>query len=126
MIPWLGFERRWRDAVLAAVIPADGAPGVGALEPAEIEAFWPAFRAHAPPLVRAGLRLAVWAVSLAPPLVVGAGRTFAALGRDDQERVLVAFRSSRVYLVRQLAVALVAVACLAYGTVPRLRAGVSR
>ena len=125
MIPWLGFERRWRDSIVAAAIPGDVEDAVGAPTPEELAAFWPELERAAPPILRFGFRLAVWLFALAAPFVLGRLRTFPALERDEQDALLTRIHAGP-YLARQLVRAVVLVAAFAWGTVPRLRAGLDR
>lgn len=113
---WFGPERRLRDAVLGAMIPAHGGrPGLG---DRSMDAFWTTFAAAAPPLLRIGLRAAVWAVGLRALL---GGRPFRWRDAAGRQAVLAALDGSRWYLVRQLANTLKVVACFAYGADPALR-----
>lgn len=119
---WLSFERRWRDALLAAMLPRlrpDGLPGL-----AEVDArdFWPRFHAAAPPALRAGLRAAVWLLTFAPLFLAGRPRTFAALAPRDRDRLLRRAARHRSYVLRQAVLALKVVASFAYFEDERVRA----
>lgn len=125
MIPWTRFERRWRDALMAAVLPpaADGSlPGLGDLD---LDGFWRELRAAAPPVLRAGLRASVWALALAP-LLLGRRRTFLGLSADERDALLARAAGSRSYLLRQMALTLKTLACFAYFRDPAARAAVAR
>lgn len=111
VLPWLPFERRWRDALVAAVLPV----------PVGASGFWEAFAAAAPPELRLGLRAAVWILALSPPWLLGRWRTFGALGPDDRDRLLTLAAGHRRYLVRQLVELLKLVACLRAFEDPALR-----
>jgi hypothetical protein len=114
-------ERRWRDALLAAMIPAGDCaapPGLGELD---TERFWREAQRTAPPLLRFALRLAVWALTWLPLLIVGRARRFGALSPADQDRLLVRVSSSRSYLLRQLVQTLRVMACFAYFRAPEVR-----
>jgi hypothetical protein len=92
---------------------------VGALD---LDGFWPAFRAAAPPLLRAGLRAAVWTLTLAGPLwFAGRFARFHRLDADARELVLQRAAGSRSYLARQLVNALKVVACFAWCADPGAR-----
>lgn len=113
-LPWTGAERRWRNALCAAVVPPpdDGLlPGLGALP---TDDFWREVEHAAPLLLRIGLRGAVLAISLCPPIVVGRLATFDHLPRHEQERVVERLAGSRFFLVRQLPTTLKLMACFAY------------
>jgi hypothetical protein len=112
-IPWTPWERRWRDVLCAAMVPAASAdlPGLDSVDTAE---FWREYERHAPELLRLGFRASVWALSLAPPLVLGKPTTFAGLASDDRDRLLDEVSSSRFYLVRQLPMTVKLLSCFAY------------
>jgi hypothetical protein len=59
VIRWASFERRWRDELCAAMIPAGGAdtPGYATVP---TDQFWDRFAATAAPTFQLGLRAAVW------------------------------------------------------------------
>ncbi len=121
---WTAAERRWRDALCAALIPPGRAlPGIAAVDTAP---FWAEWERAAPPLLRFGARVAVWALTFAPLVVVGAPRLFPRLPRAAQERVLARAASSPSYLVRQLVVTLKLLACFAYLRDPSVRAALER
>jgi hypothetical protein len=124
VIPWLGFERRWRDALIAAALPGHGPlPGAGGVD---LAPFWRELAAVAPPLLRFGLRASVWALALSPPWLLGRWRTFAGLSDDDRDRLLVRALHHRRYLVRQMALTLKTLACFGYFRDPAARAAVLR
>lgn len=56
-----GFEQRWCERLLQAVIP-----GPNGLASIDLTAFWVRFQAAAPPHLRLGLRVATWGLSFAP------------------------------------------------------------
>jgi len=122
VIHWTAFERRWRDALLAAVIPAPPdaeRPGLGALD---LASFWQSFAKAAPPLLGLGLRVAVWVLTLAPLFLLGKLRLFPSLAEPQKDRLLCRALGSRLYLLRQLVVSLKAVASFAYFSDPAVRA----
>ena len=113
-IQWTALERRWRDALCAAMIPrADGGalPGVDAID---TSAFWDEVDRAAPELLRFGFRASVWALSLSPLVLIGKPTTFAHLAPADRDRVLGKVAGSRLYLVRQLPLTVKLMACFAY------------
>jgi hypothetical protein len=141
MNSWTGLEQRWRDTLLAAMIPsarrepvvgtANGelsargshaaAPELPGLAELNLEPFWSELERCAPPLLRLGLRVAVWALTWAPLLLLGRARTFGGLRRTDQDRLIDRATRSRWALLRQLALTLKVVACLAYFRDPAAR-----
>lgn len=124
-MPWLGFEQRWRDELCAAVIPRvdpAGLPGFGELDTDE---FWSRFSSAAPADVRGVLRLAVWVLTLAPPLLVHQPRTFRHLSSDLRGKHLDAALRHRFWAIRELAGLVKLVACLAYFGDPAVRVRVS-
>lgn len=103
--PWLPFERRWREALLVAALPPLAAHAR--------DGFWERVAEAAPPIARLGVRVAVWALTLSPPLLIGRWRTFGALNDDERDLVLVRAASHRWYPVRQLADLVKLMACFA-------------
>lgn len=108
---WLGFERRWCDALFGAMIPASaGRPGVCDLD---LAAFWAQYEESAPPLAKLGLRAAVWLLTLLP-IVFGHLRPFTSLDPAQRDAFLVEASVSPFYLVRQLVMAVKTFAAFAY------------
>jgi hypothetical protein len=120
---WTPTERRWRDELLAALVPASPPlPGLGAVA---LDDFWPAFDAAAAPLLLLGLRAAVFVLAvLAPLILLGRWRLFSSLAPEERDRLLVRAVESRSYLLRQMVTTLKAVACFAYLRDPRVRAAI--
>ncbi|MBI4706238.1 MAG: hypothetical protein HY744_34510 [Deltaproteobacteria bacterium] len=133
MIPWTSVERRWRDALLAAMIPPAAAlaapaaqppaaaalPGLGELD---LVPFWTAYERCAPPLLRLGVRVAVWVLSLAPILVLAVPCLFTQLEPEERDRMLERAARSDWYVLRQMVVTLKLLACFAYFREPAVRA----
>ncbi|MCK6549094.1 hypothetical protein L6R52_24840 [Myxococcota bacterium] len=120
MIPWARFERRWLEALLAAMIPPSAArPGLAALD---LDQFLDALFTAAPPLLRFGVRAATWALTLGPPVFLGRISTFGGLSEEERDRMLVRVATSRSYLARQLAITLKLVASFGYLRAPEVRA----
>ena len=109
---WLPFEARWRDELLAAIVPPGRASGGYAS--VDSEAFWARLGATAPPLLALGLRASVWAMTLGPPLIIGVARTFGGLAPEDRQRYLEALDQHPVAAVRQLPMLLKTMGCFAY------------
>ena len=124
-IPWTPWERRWRDALCAAMVPAATStlPGLDSVDTAE---FWREYERHAPELLRLGFRASVWALSLAPAVVLGKPTTFARLTTEDRDRLLEEVSASRFYLVRQLPMTVKLLSCFAYLRDDDVRARVSQ
>lgn len=113
-------ERRWRDALLAAMIPGAGdLPPLGELD---LAPFWAIVKDTSPPLARFGLRAAVWTLTWLPLFYLGKPLPFHRLRAGDRDRFLLMAAHSRWYLVRQLAATIKVFACLAYLRDPRVRA----
>jgi hypothetical protein len=86
-------------------------PGLAAVDTAE---FWREYEARAPDLLRFGFRASVWALSLAPPLLLGRVRTFEGLSPAERDELLDKVSRSRSYLIRQLPLTVKLMACFAY------------
>lgn len=117
---WFGFERRWRDAIFAALYPSTARrPGLdrGSLEP-----FFAAFLQAAPPLVALGLRASVWLVALLPPLLLVRPCSFAGLSAERRDALLARAAASDAYLLRQVLATLKLVGGLALAADPDARA----
>lgn len=120
-MPWLGFERRWRDELCAAVVPRVGPAGLPGLGELDMDEFWSRFSAAAPADVRRSLRLAVWVLTLSPPLLIGGSRTFGHLSSERRGEHLDAAFRHRCWVLRELAGLVKLVACLAYFADPAVR-----
>lgn len=114
---WSSWERRWRDALLEAMIP--GGHGLPPLTSLELGGFWREYQATAPPLVRFGLRASVWLLTWLP---LGKLRPFHRLPAAARDRWLNRAARSRFYLLRQLVMTVKMIACLAYLTDGDVRA----
>lgn len=103
-------ENRWRDALLAALLPAPGGglPGLGQLD---LSTFWPRFEAAAPAHLRLGLRLAVWGAAVLAPLLLYR-RTLPGLSETERDAVLQ--RAATWPLLGPLLDLAKVVACMAY------------
>jgi len=122
MRSWTRLERRWRDALLGALIPGAAPGALPSLAQLDTTAFWDEVGGAAPPLLRFGLRVSVWGLTLAPLVMGGRRRLFPGLERAEQDAVLRRAAGSRSFLVRQLVVTLKAMACFAYFREERARA----
>jgi hypothetical protein len=115
---WLGFERRWRDDLSAAILPASGLlPGI---EQVDTEPTWQRLLDSAPAAFLVAIRAAVWLLTLCPPFVVGRPALFGRLRAEDQDLVLTRAQASRWTAVRLLTTALRISALLCYFTDPMI------
>ena len=114
MIPWTPLERRWRDQLLAAMVPAPDNAELPGLDAIDTESFWEEYHRAAPALLRFGFRFSVSALSLLPPLVIARPATFARLGTVDRDRFLSKVSQSRLFFLRQLSLTVKLMACFAY------------
>ncbi len=115
---WLGFERRWRDELSAAILPGTGRlPGI---EQVDTEPTWQRLLDSAPAAFLMAVRAAVWLLTLCPPFVVGKPALFGRLRAEDQDLVLARAQASRWPAVRLLTSALRVSALLCYFTDPMI------
>jgi hypothetical protein len=129
-LPYLAFERRFRDATVRAVLPASADGRFLGLSAVDLGAFWVRFEQAAPLLLRLGLRLAVWELALLPLLgQVRDGlrgpwrrstwprllrpRLLADLSDDDKDALLGTCSHSWSYTLRQSLVVVRLAACFA-------------
>ncbi|MBW1880539.1 MAG: hypothetical protein JRI25_03980 [Deltaproteobacteria bacterium] len=113
-LPWLPMEQRWRDCLLAAVLPPDPATGRAGIGDLDLREFWEQLQRVAPPLIQLGLRAAVWVLTWSPVFLLGRLRSFGGLSPEERDTLLVRAAGSRWYLLRQLADLLKLMACFAY------------
>lgn len=115
------FERRWAAAVMGGFAPPGGeglAPTAGEVDWAEsVERFLERANVKGRLGVRLGLLIAV----TAPLWLWGRVRSAASLPGEERARLLDALLSHRVYAVRELALLLKLVACMALFRVPAMR-----
>jgi hypothetical protein len=115
---WLGFERRWRDELSAAILPGSGRlPGIGQID---TEPTWQRLHDSAPGAFLVAIRAAVWLLTLCPPFVVGSPALFGRLRAEEQDLVLARAQASRWPVVRLLTSALRVSALLCYFTDPTI------
>jgi hypothetical protein len=124
VIPWTRLERRWCEALLAAVIPDfPPLPGLGTIA---LEPFWQIFDDAAAPLLTFGLRASTVVFCLfGPLLLLGKPCLFTSLSSDERDEMLVRAARSNRYLIRQMATTLKAMACFAYLRDPAVRIAVA-
>lgn len=114
---WTRMERRWAEALLEAIVPAE-APG-GGLQTVGTRGAWGRLMARAPRQLRWGMRGAVWGAQLWA--LVGERRPFHRLGPEAQQRWVAEAVSSRWFGVRQIVLTLKMLACFVYFEDPRVR-----
>ncbi len=115
----LPIERRWRDALLDALLPAPGS-GLPAMAEVDRRAFWPRFDRTAPLHLRAGFRLATAVLAGLAPRLLGHRGTLAGLdaaARDDVVR-----RAAHAPVLSELVLVAKLVACFAYFDDPAVQA----
>lgn len=120
--PWSATERAWAEAVFVALFPepprSQLPAGASSLAVAgEVVALLDGV----PVRQAIGVRLALWMVALAPPWVLGTFATIATLDVAQRERLVAELLASRVYVVRQLTLALKAMGALAFARAPAVR-----
>ncbi len=116
-----GFERRWADALLEAIVPG-GEGGLPAFAEVDRTGFWQAFEQAAPPAIGAGLRAMVYTLTFLPVTDRRFRRPFFALQPEQRAEFIAAAASDRRYPVRQALVTLKTLGCLAYFDDPAVRA----
>lgn len=112
-------EARWRDALLAAIVPAPGR-GLPALAALDLAAFWSRFERAAPLHLQLGLRVATVLLAAVLPWMLGYFRALPAL--DDDAREAVVTRAARLPGLSALLEVAKLVACLAYFSDPGVQA----
>ncbi len=110
-------EMAWALDAFEAIFP--GPQGIGTMN---VREYIQATFARIPLEPVIGLRLAIWIVALAPLFVLRRFRTLHGLTAEEREHVLVALAANPVYAVRQLVLALKAMAALLYAADPAVRA----
>ena len=119
---WTTAELRWRDALLAAMIPAPDS--VLGFADVDLATFWARFDAAAPLHLRLGLRAANAVLVAGLPRVLGYGASLAQLGEAERDRVL--DRARGIPIIDQLVELAKVVACLAYFSDPGVEAAARR
>jgi hypothetical protein len=115
------FELVWARAAFEAIFPghAGGARGIGTMD---IEAYLEETFGNIPLEPAVGMRIAIWTTALAPLFVLGRFATLHRLSAPDRERVVSRLVVNPVYAVRQLVLALKAIAALLYAGDREVRA----
>ena len=116
------FEKEWCHKLFDTLMPSHASmPGIAGLS---LEKFWRDFEQSAPPLMKLGLRLAIWYLTLRPFFSLRYLRIFTHLSTSAKEQFLVKSNESYFYFERQLVTTLKAVACMAYFDNPEIRLSV--
>lgn len=112
-------ERSWRDALIAAIVPAPGR-GLPALSELDLERFWARFEETAPTHLRLGMRAASIGIGGVLPFLLGHSRALPGLDEDQRDAVLQ--RALHLPVFADLARVAKVVACLAYFADPGVQA----
>ncbi len=107
----LGFESRWRDALLDAMIPEPG-NGLPPMARVDRQRFWPRFERSAPWALRLGFRVATCLVAGLAPFLLGYRHAFARLDAAARDDVLQ--RAQQLPGGADLLLVIKLVACFAY------------
>ncbi len=113
MIALTTVERAWATSALTTIYPAGAHPRVRGADVIDIGASLEEVLKNAPVRVAFGLRMAVWLFAFAP-LYFLRFRTLPHVDAAGRERMVLALLSSRVYVIRQLAVLLKAFGALMF------------
>ncbi len=114
---WFGFERRWLVTLFDAVTPGGQHPLFPrTVQEAGVDRFASELVRLAPFPAGLGLRLATWALTLAPLWRQGRPRLFGQLSRDEQELLLNMLHRSGVHPIRELPMLVKTFAVMAYGS----------
>lgn len=120
------FELAWSDAAFDAIYPEPPVSmlphGIASMHPAR---FFDGVLAEIPLEQSLGLRLTLWMIALAPLFTIRRFGTIASITPEDRARVLERLITSRIYVVRQLAMSFKAVATLLYAQSDVVRAAMS-
>lgn len=119
--PWSAFERRWRDALCDALLPGSPNGAVPLFSESDPDVYWVELLQAAPPLMRFGLRASVWALTLAPLLLLGSPRLAHRLSLERRGELLRRASVSRIYPLRMGVEVLKLVTCFSALRAPRLR-----
>lgn len=120
------FECRWAEAVLSAIFPGSVEEGLAGIASMNVVVFLRDVMCSLPPRAAAGMRIAIWLVTLSPILVIGRLGLFAGLSTPDRERVLQRLVASPRYGLRSLVLLLKTIGALLYAGDERVRARMQR
>jgi hypothetical protein len=114
MTAWFGFEKRWRDELCRAALPAIEGRDLPAWTDLDADVTWSRFDQVAPPAIRRAWRVTVWVITLRPLLRRGRPRRFGRLSPAEQATRLSAMATRQSRVVAPLASLLRLVICVAY------------
>ena len=114
MTAWRAFERRWRDELCRAAVPAVDGHDLPAWEDLDTERFWREFSELAPARLQRGWRITVWALTIRSRLQRPGRPRLGRRSRAAQDAYLAALVHHRSPAVRQLGSVLCLVACFGY------------
>ncbi|MBI5505707.1 MAG: hypothetical protein HY899_12980 [Deltaproteobacteria bacterium] len=121
----LALEMRWLLAIADAILPSDAherlPDGASAAPMAE---FFDDVLVRSPLRPMLGLRAAIWAITLSPPLVIRSSRFFGGLSPEERVRHLATLGASEIYLLRELPVLIKTLALMGYGAMPDVQRAV--
>ncbi len=121
-VAWTGMERRWRNALCDAVLPARPSAAIPAFSESDPDAYWGELLDAAPPLMRFGLRASVWALTFAPILLLGTPALAPGLSLERRGELLRRAYASRIYPLRMGVEVLKLVTCFWALRQPAVRA----
>jgi hypothetical protein len=108
-------------AVLHALLPDQGAPGLPGVFESGFEAFYADFKKTALPSMRFGFCAAVATATWISPLLIRRLPPLSRLSPEEREKALCALGKSDFYLLRQMSLLLKAVVSFHYGARPEVR-----
>jgi hypothetical protein len=126
MIPLSQTERQWAHTALTTIFPSGAHPRVRGADVIDGGAALEGVCQQVPARVALGLRIAVWLFAMSPMIVLLRPRTLRSLDAATRERVVLGLLSSRVYVVRQLALLLKAFGALLFIAADGVREGIVR
>lgn len=115
-------ERRWAEALFAAIIGPVEAHGLPSFASIDHDAFHRAIDTAPGPTFAPGLRAMVYALTFAPLVDPRFGKPFFALDPESRLRCMEAMGSDDRYVVKQMVSTLKILACFAYFEDPSVRA----
>ncbi len=120
MIPLTKLERRWATVALTTCYPSGVSPRVAGADVIDIGASLEDVCQYVPVRVAMGLRIGLWLFTFAP-LLSWRFRILSQLDAGARERAVLAVLSSRMYVVRQLAILFKAFGALMFVVAPGVR-----
>jgi hypothetical protein len=115
----LPFERRWAEAIFAAVLP--GGAGLPAFAAIDRDTFWRCLEQAPAPSFGVGLRAMVHALTFLPVADARLRRPFFQLSEDERRAFVLDLEQRDSYPARQLLTTMKTLACFAYFDDPIVR-----